>query len=113
MTNKINSRNRRAKKLRAHSIDLKVNRLSVFRSGKHIYAQVFSIDGKEVIAQASSLDKSIKFDKTGNIEAASKVGEEIGKRAVAKGIEKFLLIDLAISIMVELNLWPKVQEPLD
>ena len=88
MTNKINARNRRAKKLRAHAIDLKINRLSVFRSGKHMYAQVFSLDGKEVIAQASSLDKDIKLEKTGNIEAASKVGEEIGKRAIAKGIEK-------------------------
>ena len=38
MTNKINARNRRAKKLRAHAIDLKINRLSVFRSGNHIYA---------------------------------------------------------------------------
>ena len=88
MTNKINARNRRAKKLRAHAIDLKINRLSVFRSGKHIYAQVFSLDGKEVVAQASSLDKDIKLEKTGNIDAASKVGEEIGKRALAKGIEK-------------------------
>ena len=64
MTNKINARNRRAKKLRAHAIDLKINRLSVFRSGKHIYAQVFSLDGKEIIAQASSLDKGIKLEKT-------------------------------------------------
>ena len=80
MTNKINARNRRAKKLRAHAKDLKINRLSVFRSGKHIYAQVFSLDGKEVIAQASSLDKDIKLEKTGNIDAASKVGEEIGKK---------------------------------
>ena len=62
MTNKINARNRRAKKLRAHAIDLKINRLSVFRSGKHIYAQVFSLDGKEVVAQASSLDKDIKLE---------------------------------------------------
>ena len=88
MSKKIESRNRRPKKLRAHAINLKTNRLTVFRSSKQINAQVFSLDGKEVIAQASSLDKDIKLEKTGNIDAASKVGEEIGKRALAKGIEK-------------------------
>ena len=59
MSNKIIARNRRSKKLRAKSIDLCTNRLSVFRSGQHIYAQLFSVDGSEVIAQASSLDKDL------------------------------------------------------
>ena len=88
MTNKVNARNRRAKKLRAHAIDLKINRLSVFRSGNHIYAQVFSLDGKEVLVQASTLDKEVDLKSTGNIDAALKVGEVVGKRALAKGIEK-------------------------
>ena len=88
MSKKIESRNRRTKKLRAHAINLKTNRLTVFRSGKHIYAQVFSLDGKEVLVQASTLDKEVDLKITGNADAALKVGEVIGKRALDKGIEK-------------------------
>ena len=88
MSKKIESRNRRTKKLRAHAINLKTNRLTVFRSGKHIYAQVFSLDGKEVLVQASTLDKEVDLKSTGNADAALMVGEVIGKRALAKGIEK-------------------------
>ena len=44
MTSKIIARNRRAKKLRFKSIDLSTNRLTIFRSSQHIYAQIFSID---------------------------------------------------------------------
>ena len=88
MSKKIESRNRRTKKLRAHAINLKTNRLTVFRSGKHIYAQVFSLDGKEVLVQASTLDKEVDLKSTGNIDAALKVGEVIGTRALAKVIEK-------------------------
>ena len=88
MSKKIESRNRRTKKLRAHAINLKTNRLTVFRSSKHIYAQVFSLDGKEVLVQASTLDKEVDLKSTGNIDAALTVGEVVGKRALAKGIEK-------------------------
>ena len=88
MSKKIESRNRRTKKLRAHAINLKTNRLTVFRSGKHIYAQVFSLDGKEVLVQASTLDKEVDLKSTGNTDAALRVGEVIAKRALAKGIEK-------------------------
>ena len=59
MTSKIIARNRRAKKLRFKSIDLSTNRLTIFRSSQHIYAQIFSIDGREIIAQASTLDKEL------------------------------------------------------
>ena len=61
MINKITARNRRAKKLRSKSKDLSTNRLSVFRSSQHIYAQIFSPDGCEIIAQASTLDKELKL----------------------------------------------------
>ena len=54
---KIEARNRRARKLRSLSEGLNVNRLAIFRSAKHIYAQVFSVDGRQILAQASSLDK--------------------------------------------------------
>ena len=85
---KIESRSRRSKKLRSLSEELNANRLAVFRSAKHIYAQVFSVDGKQILAQASSLDKELKATNGGNIEAAEKVGELVAKRAIEQGIKK-------------------------
>jgi len=85
---KIEARNRRARKLRSLSEGLNVNRLAIFRSAKHIYAQVFSVDGKQILAQASSLDKELKATKGGNVEAAEKVGELVAKRAIEQGIKK-------------------------
>ena len=77
MTNKVVARNRRAKKLRSKSIDLSTNRLSLFRSSQHIYAQIFSPDGCEIIAQASTLDKELKLKSGSNSDAAEKVGTSI------------------------------------
>ena len=85
---KIEARNRRARKLRSLSEGLNVNRLAIFRSAKHIYAQVFSVDGKQILAQASSLDKELKANNGGNVEAAEKVGELVAKRAIEQGIKK-------------------------
>ncbi len=65
------------------------NRLSVFRSGCHIYAQVID-DAKGItLASASSVDKAIKKDlKSGaDVKAASAVGTEIAKRAKKAGVE--------------------------
>jgi large subunit ribosomal protein L18 len=63
-------------------------RLSVFRSGKHIYAQVID-DGKGVtLAAASSLDEALKDTKTGaNKDAATQVGKLIAERAIAAGVK--------------------------
>ncbi len=58
-------------------------RLSVFRSSKHIYAQIIDdLKGVTVVA-ASTIDKELKgkVKKTGTIDAAKKVGELIAKRA--------------------------------
>ena len=85
---KIEARNRRARKLRSLSQGLNANRLAIFRSAKHIYAQVFSVDGKQILAQASSLDKELKATNGGNVEAAEKVGELVAKRAIEQGIKK-------------------------
>ena len=85
---KIEARNRRARKLRSLSEGLNANRLAIFRSAKHIYAQVFSVDGKQILAQASSLDKELKATNGGNVEAAEKVGELVAKRAIEQGIKK-------------------------
>ena len=86
--NKIKNRNRRAKKLRALSPRLSANRLAVFKSSKHIYAQIFSVDGATILAQASTLDKDTGIVNAGNIEAATKVGELIAERAIESGIKK-------------------------
>jgi large subunit ribosomal protein L18 len=65
-------------------------RLSVFRSSKHIYAQVIvDADGQTVVS-ASSLEKDMRGNlKTGaNIEAAKAVGKRLAERAAAKGIKE-------------------------
>ncbi len=61
-------------------------RLDVFRSSKHIYAQIIDDTTGKTLCAASSLDKG--FDGYGgNAEAAGKVGEAIAKVALAKGIK--------------------------
>ena len=64
-------------------------RLSVFRSSKHIYAQVIDDLKGETLVAASSLEKSLREGrKTGaNIEAAKAVGKLIAERAKEKGVK--------------------------
>jgi len=62
-------------------------RLNVFRSNKHIYAQLVDDVQGVTLASASTLDKEISLDSTGNADAATKVGELVAKRAVEKGIK--------------------------
>ena len=59
-------------------------RLSVFRSSKHIYAQI--IDGSQTVASASSRDKGFSEAKGTNKMAASEVGKMIAKSAKAAGV---------------------------
>lgn len=60
-------------------------RLNVFRSNKFIYAQLIDDANGVTLASASSADKDFSLDNKGNVEAASKVGETIAKRAVENG----------------------------
>jgi len=87
---KNTARLRRAKTTRAHIRKLGVARLSVLRSGQHIYAQLFSADGSKVLASASTVQAEIKdgLKGTKNIEAAAKVGRTIAAKALAAGIDK-------------------------
>jgi large subunit ribosomal protein L18 len=62
-------------------------RLNVFRSSKHIYAQLIDDVSGVTLASASTLDKEIGLESTGNVDAAVKVGELVAKRAVEKGIK--------------------------
>jgi large subunit ribosomal protein L18 len=61
-------------------------RLNVFRSSKHIYAQLIDDTTGHTLAAASSLDKELGLKSGGNIEAAAAVGTLIAKRAQEKGL---------------------------
>ena len=65
---KKESRLRRARKPRAKMRELGATRLSVYRTPKHIYAQVISTDGSQTLATASTIDKALKTElsNTGN-----------------------------------------------
>ncbi|MGH8026885.1 MAG: 50S ribosomal protein L18 [Pseudoxanthomonas sp.] len=90
MSIKNNARLRRAKSTRAHIRVLGVPRLTVLRTGQHVYAQLFSADGSKVIAAANTLQADVKEGlKNGkNSDAAARVGKFIAERAKAAGIEK-------------------------
>ena len=61
-------------------------RLSVFRSGRHIYAQVIDDNVGHTVAHASTKDEAFKGAKGWNIEAATEVGKLVADRAKAAGI---------------------------
>ena len=86
---KKQNRLRRARKARAKIFDLEVNRLSVHRSPRHIYAQVIGPDGGTVIASASSLEVEVRkgVKNGGNVKAAAIVGARIAENAKAAGID--------------------------
>jgi large subunit ribosomal protein L18 len=65
-------------------------RLSVFRSSKHIYAQVIDDHAGATVASASSMEKELRSSlKTGaNIGAAKAVGKLVAERAAAKGVKE-------------------------
>ena len=58
-------------------------RISVHRTGKHVYAQIIDDDSGRTLAAASSV--SLKLGYGGNIQAAKAVGEALGKRAKELG----------------------------
>ena len=65
-------------------------RLSVFRSGKHIYAQVIDDAKGATIASASTLDKEVRANitKSSDIEAAKCVGKVVAERAIKNGVSE-------------------------
>ena len=89
MVNKKVSRIRRAKRGRSRIHNLGVHRLCVFRTPKHIYAQIIGPDGGTTMASASTVEKSIQDGTkyTGNSEAAALVGKAIAERAREKGVD--------------------------
>ncbi len=83
------ARLRRAKATRSHIRALAVPRLSVHRSGQHIYAQVFSASGDTVVAAASTVQKDVAsgLQGTKNKAAAAAVGKAVAERAIKAGID--------------------------
>ena len=88
---KKTSRNELRKK-RHFRVRSKVNgtearpRLNVFRSNKHIYAQIIDDVAGATLVSASTMDKDLSISATGNIEAAAAVGAAVAKKALEKNI---------------------------
>jgi len=85
------ARIKRKKRIRKNIFGSKERlRLSVFRSSRHIYAQIVDDTCGDTIAAASSLEKAVKeqpkFDN--KVAVANHVGKLLGKRAVEKGLKK-------------------------
>ncbi len=89
MDNKKHSRLRRAGRARAKIKVLGIHRLSVYRTPRHIYAQILTADGAVSVASASTLDRILRSEGItygGNSTAAALVGKAIAERAKAAGI---------------------------
>lgn len=91
----LNSKNLFARRARRTRYQLRKRakgrpRLSVFRSGLHIYVQVIDDGGGKTLAAASSVEKDLrkKLKTGGNVEAAAEVGKLIAERAKKAGISE-------------------------
>jgi large subunit ribosomal protein L18 len=67
---------------------LEIPRLNVFRSNQNIFAQIIDDVNAVTLVSASSIDKDLKLENGGNVEAAAKVGELLAKRAKKAKITK-------------------------
>ena len=85
---KKESRLRRARRARATIKQLGVHRLCVFRTPRHIYAQIVAPSGDQIVASASTVESKVKdgLKGTGNSAAAVAVGKHIAERAKAAGV---------------------------
>jgi len=92
MINKVSRNDMR--KVRHDRVRAKVSgtsvepRLNVFRSNSNIFAQIIDDEKKVTLVSASSIDKELKLENGGNVEAAKKVGELLAKRAKKAKISK-------------------------
>jgi large subunit ribosomal protein L18 len=88
---KKQARLKRKKRIRKHLMGTQERpRLNVFRSSKHIYAQVIDDEHGHTLVAASSLEKIVKEQPKfeNKIAAADFVGKLIGERAIKKGLKK-------------------------
>lgn len=86
MADKKTSRLRRARRARAKIRELRMPRLCVHRTPRHIYAQIISDQGDAVVAAASTVEKDLRSSATGNVDAAKAVGALIANRAKDAGV---------------------------
>jgi large subunit ribosomal protein L18 len=89
---KSDSRMRRARQTRRKIDELRVGRLSVFRSNAHIYANIIDADGSKVLVSASTIEADVRrsLGKTGsggNVAAAATIGKRLAEKALAAGIQ--------------------------
>jgi len=88
MNSKKAQRLRRARRGRAKIRELGAVRLTVNRTPRHMYAQLISAAGDQVLASASTLDTSLRSGSTGNVDAAARVGQLIAERGKSAGITR-------------------------
>lgn len=88
-------RQHRSRKTREHikklGVETGINRLTLHRSNNHIYGQILSCVGGQVLVSASSLEKLIRegdSSEGGKIRLSKEVGRLIAERAKAAGIER-------------------------
>lgn len=90
---KKQSRLRRAVATRRKITELRVHRLSVFRSSQHIYANIISPEGDRVLATASTLEPEVRKaladqgTRASHVAAADLVGKRVAEKAKAAGID--------------------------
>ena len=89
MSDKKTSRIRRGRKTRSRITRDRTTRMSIFRTPRHIYAQVIDVSGSQVLASASTLEAEVRagISHGGNIAAAALVGKRIAEKALAAGVE--------------------------
>ena len=85
---KKTQRLRRAAKTRAKVRASGKARLCVFRTPRHIYAQIISADGDKVLASSSTVEKELRgsSDYSGNVASATAVGKLVAERGLAAGV---------------------------
>ncbi|MDH3715282.1 MAG: 50S ribosomal protein L18 [Gammaproteobacteria bacterium] len=83
------TRLRRARRTRAKIAELRMHRLTVHRTPRHIYAQVIAPDTGTVLAAASTVQRDIRaaVKNGGNVSAATAIGKAIAEKTLAAGVK--------------------------
>jgi len=88
MKSTTDKRLRRARKVRRKIASIGLERLTVHRTPRHIYAQIIDRNGARILASASTLEAEVRgqLKHGGNVEAAKAVGKRIAEKAKAAGV---------------------------